>query len=77
MDAATIKASAQRSNQAERSRTQVRQSSSEHPDITIADAYAIHREWVAAKIAGGRRSVGHKIGSTSRAMQSSSQIDEP
>ncbi|MCG2604610.1 MAG: 2-oxo-hepta-3-ene-1,7-dioic acid hydratase [Achromobacter sp.] len=77
MDAATIKALAQRLDQAERSRTQVRQLSLEHPDITIADAYAIQREWVAAKIAGGRRLVGHKIGLTSRAMQLSSQIDEP
>ncbi len=77
MDAATIKTLAQRLDQAERSRTQVRQLSLEHPDITIADAYAIQREWVAAKIAGGRRLVGHKIGLTSRAMQLSSQIDEP
>ena len=29
------------------------------------------------KIAAGRRLVGHKIGLTSRAMQLSSQIDEP
>ena len=77
MDAATIKRLAQRLDQAESSRTQVRQLSLEHPDITIADAYAIQREWVAAKIAGGRRLVGHKIGLTSRAMQLSSQIDEP
>ena len=61
----------------ERGRSQVRQLSLDHPDITIADAYAIQREWVASKIAAGRRLVGHKIGLTSRAMQLSSQIDEP
>ena len=55
----------------------MRQLSLDHPDITIADAYAIQREWVASKIAAGRRLVGHKIGLTSRAMQLSSQIDEP
>ena len=64
-------------DQAERGRSQVRQLSLDHPDITIADAYAIQREWVASKIAAGRRLVGHKIGLTSRAMQLSSQIDEP
>lgn len=77
MDSATIKALAQRLDQAERGRSQVRQLSLDHPDITIADAYAIQREWVASKIAAGRRLVGHKIGLTSRAMQMSSQINEP
>lgn len=64
-------------HQAERNRQQIRQLSLRHPDITIDDAYAIQREWVAAKIAGGRTLKGHKIGLTSRAMQTSSQIDEP
>ncbi len=41
MDAATIKALAQRLDQAERSRTQVRQLSLEHPDITIADGRSV------------------------------------
>ena len=54
----------------------MRQLSLDHPDITIADAYAIQREWVASRSAG-RRLVGHKIGLTARAMQLSSQIDEP
>lgn len=77
MDAATIKNLALRLDQAEQSRSQIRQLSLDHPDMTIADAYAIQREWVAHKIASGRRLVGHKIGLTSRAMQLSSQIDEP
>jgi 2-oxo-hept-3-ene-1,7-dioate hydratase len=45
--------------------------------MTIADGYAVSRAWVAHKIAQGRRAIGHKIGLTSRAMQQSSQIDEP
>ncbi|MPT28107.1 MAG: 2-oxo-hepta-3-ene-1,7-dioic acid hydratase [Achromobacter sp.] len=77
MDTPTIKALARRLDEAERTRTQVRQLSLDHPDITIAHAYAIQREGVAQKIAAGRRLVGHKIGLTSRAMQLSSQIDEP
>ncbi|MCP2014668.1 2-oxo-hept-3-ene-1,7-dioate hydratase [Deinococcus sp. HSC-46F16] len=47
------------------------------PGMTIADAYAVQRAWVAQKVAGGRRILGHKIGLTSRAMQMASQITEP
>lgn len=47
------------------------------PSMTIADAYAVQRVWVARKVAGGRRILGHKIGLTSRAMQMASQITEP
>lgn len=64
-------------NQAEKSREQVRQLSLQHPEITIEDAYAIQRKWVEMKLAEGREVIGHKIGLTSRAMQQSSQIDEP
>lgn len=64
-------------NQAEKSREQVRQLSLQHPEITIDDAYAIQRKWVEMKLAEGREVIGHKIGLTSRAMQQSSQIDEP
>jgi len=49
----------------------------EYPAITIEDAYAIQRSWVALKIREGRTVKGHKIGLTSKAMQKSSQIDEP
>jgi 2-oxo-hept-3-ene-1,7-dioate hydratase len=61
----------------EESRTQVEHFSKRYPDMTIEDGYAISREWVRMKIAGGRKALGHKIGLTSRAMQVSSQIDEP
>ncbi|EKT54389.1 2-oxo-hept-4-ene-1,7-dioate hydratase [Providencia burhodogranariea] len=68
---------AQRLNQAEKTREQIRQISLDHPQITIEDAYAIQREWVGLKIAEGRSLKGHKIGLTSKAMQASSKIDEP
>ncbi len=77
LDTATITAAARRLHDAEKSRRQIRQISLDHPEITIADAYAIQKEWIKLKLAEGRRIVGHKIGLTSRAMQQSSQIDEP
>ncbi len=61
----------------ETSRVQVEHFSKRFPEMTVADGYAISREWVSNKIAGGRRVRGHKIGLTSRAMQLSSQITEP
>jgi len=64
-------------DQAERTREQISQFSISQPAITIEDAYAIQRAWVAKKIASGRKLVGHKIGLTSRAMQVSSNITEP
>lgn len=77
LDTSTVRALAARLHDAERSRQQIRQISLEHPDITIADAYAIQRAWMDIKLGEGRVKRGHKIGLTSRAMQLSSQIDEP
>ena len=73
----TIQAAALRLHQAEKTRQPVRQISLDHPEITIEDAYAIQRAGVQLKLAEGQKIVGHKIGLTSRAMQTSSQIDEP
>lgn len=64
-------------HQSERTRVQVEHFSKRYPEMTIADGYAVSREWVRMKIAEGRRVRGHKIGLTSRAMQLSSQITEP
>jgi 2-oxo-hept-3-ene-1,7-dioate hydratase len=77
LDASTIQALAARLDEAEKTRTQVRQFSLEHPGMTIEDAYAVQEAWVAAKLARGRRLVGHKIGLTSKAMQRFSNITEP
>jgi 2-oxo-hept-3-ene-1,7-dioate hydratase len=62
---------------AEKARTAVEHFSKRHPGMTIEDGYRIGRAWVALQIAEGRSVIGHKIGLTSRAMQISSQIDEP
>ena len=62
---------------ARKNRTQLRQFSREHPQMTIDDGYAIQREWVKLELGDGRRILGRKIGLTSRAMQQASQINEP
>jgi len=72
-----IRAAAERLDRAEKTRTQVRQLSLEYPDITIEDAYAIQKAWIEIKVAAGRVVKGHKIGLTSKAMQSALNIDEP
>ena len=63
--------------QSEATRTAVEHFSRRHPGMTIEDGYRISRAWVARQLGEGRRVIGHKIGLTSRAMQISSQIDEP
>jgi len=63
--------------QAEKERKPVVQLSTTWPDITIEDAYAIQSLVNEAKVAGGAKVRGHKVGLTSKAMQQSSQIDEP
>jgi 2-oxo-hept-3-ene-1,7-dioate hydratase len=72
-----ITSAALRLHQAEQSRTQIRQLSQQHPASTIADAYAIQKAWVDSKVTEGSVIKGHKIGLTSRAMQSALNIDEP
>lgn len=62
---------------ARKSRTQVRHFSQRHPHMTVLDGYEIQRAWVRRELADGRTIRGRKIGLTSRAMQLSSQIDEP
>jgi 2-oxo-hept-3-ene-1,7-dioate hydratase len=68
---------AEKLHAAEQSRTQLRQFSLDHPEMTIADAYAIQKAWVDRKIASGNRLKGHKIGLTSRVMQRAANITEP
>ena len=77
LSATQVRDCASRIDEAERRRTQIRQLSIEFPAMTIDDAYAVQREWVSMKTARGGRLRGHKVGLTSRAMQMSSQIDEP
>jgi 2-oxo-hept-3-ene-1,7-dioate hydratase len=77
LDEATIGALARQLYDARKTRTQLRHFSQQHPGMTIDDGYAIQRAWVALELADGRCIKGRKIGLTSRAMQLSSQIDEP
>jgi 2-oxo-hept-3-ene-1,7-dioate hydratase len=62
---------------AEKERKQAVQLTRTFPDITIDDSYAISSLVAKRKIAAGARLIGHKVGLTSKAMQRSSQIDEP
>jgi 2-oxo-hept-3-ene-1,7-dioate hydratase len=77
LDKETVDDAARRLDQAEKTRTQIRQFSLEFPGMTIEDAYAIQKGWVTLKVAAGRKIKGHKIGLTSKAMQYSSNINEP
>src|SRR3979411_1317439 len=77
LSADQIRTAPERLHQAEKTRTQIRQLSQDHPGITIEDAYAIQKAWVELKVAEGRVIRGHKIGLTSKAMQSALDIDEP
>ena len=61
----------------EKSRQQVEHFSKRFAGMTVEDGYRISRAWVALQLSEGRQVIGHKIGLTSRAMQISSQIDEP
>jgi 2-oxo-hept-3-ene-1,7-dioate hydratase len=62
---------------AAKDRKQAVQLSTTYPGITIEDAYAISGGVTQARIKAGAKLVGHKVGLTSKAMQASSQIDEP
>ena len=77
LSADDIRLAAERLHQAEQTRKQIRQLSLDHPGMTLDDAYAIQKAWVAIKVSEGRVVRGHKIGLTSKAMQSALNIDEP
>jgi 2-oxo-hept-3-ene-1,7-dioate hydratase len=77
LDEATIAALAAELHDAQARRVQLRHFSLRHPGMTIDDGYAIQRAWLKRRLAEGRVVKGRKIGLTSRAMQLSSQIDEP
>lgn len=77
LNAAQVQALAAELHRSEQSRVQVEHFSKRFPGMTVDDGYQVSRAWVAMKIVEGRQVRGHKIGLTSRAMQLSSQIDEP
>src|SRR5438105_4853092 len=63
--------------EAHKTKQQAVQLSTTYPGITIEDAYAISTIVHKRQLAAGRKLVGHKVGLTSKAMQRSSNIDEP
>src|SRR5256885_12829246 len=62
---------------AEKEKKQAVQLSVTYPHITIEDSYAISTAVAQHRIKAGARLIGHKVGLTSKAMQASSQINEP
>lgn len=62
---------------AARERKPIPQPSRTFTGLQIEDAYRIQDLWVQARIQGGARMIGHKIGLTSRAMQIASKMTEP
>lgn len=77
MEAADIDSAAQRLFEAERARKQIGLLSLEFPDAGMDDAYAVQSRLVELKTAAGGKSIGWKIGLTSRAMQQALGIDIP
>jgi 2-oxo-hept-3-ene-1,7-dioate hydratase len=77
LDERTIDAIAQAYHRAKKERRRIRPPSAQDQGFTIEDAYAVQRRWVGLMLAEGRSIKGHKIGLTSRAMQSLSGITEP
>jgi 2-oxo-hept-3-ene-1,7-dioate hydratase len=63
--------------EAERSRTPMRQLSRQFPDMTIDEAYAVQLAWRDLKLAQGRTMAARKIGLTSVTMQRAQEVDEP
>jgi 2-oxo-hept-3-ene-1,7-dioate hydratase len=72
-----IAAAAARLVEAERARVQTGLLSIAHPEMTMDDAYAVQAAFVAARHAQGRKTIGWKIGLTSKAMQSALNIATP
>ena len=50
---------------------------SQHPDITVDDAYAIQQRLMQRRLAAGERVVGKKIGVTSKAVQDMLGVHQP
>jgi 2-oxo-hept-3-ene-1,7-dioate hydratase len=63
--------------EAERTHGVIPRITARYPEATVDDSYAIQGVWRDAALAAGRRIAGHKIGLTSKAMQSATGIDEP
>ena len=72
-----VQRAAERFDEAERTRRQIRPLSVDYPDMDMVDAHAVQDAWVSMKLARGARIRGRKVGLTSRAMQRAMNIGEP
>ena len=77
LDKAQIQDLALQLDQAEQTGQQMRQFSLQYPEMSMEDAYAIQKAWVAHKIAAGRKMVWYYIVFFFFVMQVSSNISEP
>lgn len=77
LSAAQIQAAAEDLYQAEINRIQTKAISRTYPEMTLDDAYAIQSAWVKLKQDKGDKTVGYKIGLTSRVMQRAMKITTP
>lgn len=62
---------------AEQRRVQIQALTSQYPDISMDEAYAVQSAGIGLKLDAGDRRIGYKIGLTSRVMQRSMKIDSP
>jgi len=63
--------------EAERTRVPMGPLTAAYPDIDVVDAYEIQLINIRQRVAEGARVVGHKVGLSSKAMQSMMGVDEP
>ena len=68
---------AERFDEAERTRRQMRPLTFDYPEMDIVDAHAVQDAWVRMKVARGAKIRGRKVGLTSKAMQRAMNIGEP
>jgi 2-keto-4-pentenoate hydratase len=76
-DAAGLNKLADRLWRAEIDRRPIEPLSTDHPDLTVEDAYAIQSANVERRVAAGRLIRGRKVGLTSRPMQQLIGVDQP
>jgi 2-oxo-3-hexenedioate decarboxylase len=76
-DATTIVACADTIEAAVRERTAIRRLTESHPELTLADGYAVQDELTRRRLARGERLIGAKLGLTSRAKQVQMSVAEP
>jgi len=77
MDQNTIKVLAQKLRHAELKSIAIDPLTATHPNMTVADAYAIQRVVMEDRVTAGNAVIGKKVGLTSKAMQNFLQVSEP